>query len=109
MIMCVFLISCETAEEPVEEEKETVTTEPEVKIYEQVDEAAGETVEEIAKPAEKEYPEMSEELQDLIAKADKVESIEYSYVKHVSFGAGIYMTVFVKGKQSSKKTIKSGN
>lgn len=90
LILGVLLIGCKVAEEPVEEGVEAVSG-PEVEIYEQISEK-----EPAPKKAEPELPPLSQELLDLIAKAEGIGSIEYSYGEYKPGEAGIFMHVYVR-------------
>lgn len=70
--------------------KEDISKGPKVTIYDQISTKA----EEIPKKA---VPPMPQEIQDIIAKADNIESIEYKYREKIANTMGIYMHVFVKG------------
>jgi len=84
LFLCLLLIGC-AAEQPVTEQEKKTTT-PSVEV-EEVEET----------------PEMSQELMNLIAKSDKVESMDYSFSKVVESEPAIYMHVYVKGNKMKQE------
>lgn len=92
-ILGLLLIACKPAEEPAETD-DTTAPGPDIEIYEQVQNKADET------PAKETMPEMSDKLQKLLAKADDVQSLEYSYSEFVLGKAEYYAHVYVYGNKA---------
>jgi len=97
IIICFLLIGCKASEELINGEtaEERESTGPKIEIYEQLNKVTDKMV----KKAESELLEMSRELLEIIAKADNVESMEYSYSRYIPNQAGYFMHVYVRGNK----------
>ena len=96
LFIVVLLVGCAPVEEKPYEKPAAEVGEPYVKQTEL-------PAEEIPEREEKEEAEgpsvLSDELKELIAKADNVASIDYAHSEFVKGGAGYYAHVYVKGSQ----------